>query len=395
VTQTITVLDTQTPTATNPSALSVSCIGDIPAPNSADVTNVQDNCSTPIVTFISDVSDGLSNPETITRTYAVTDASGNALAVTQTITVLDTQTPTATNPSALSVSCIGDIPAPNSADVTNVQDNCSTPIVTFISDVSDGLSNPETITRTYAVTDASGNALAVTQTITVEDLIAPVPNTATLTDLIGECSIAAPTPPTATDNCGGTINGLPDVSFPITNNGLTVITWSFDDGNGNTSQQTQDAWNTPIAFITSITQTVTTITSDETNAAYQWVDCGANFAPIPGATAQTFAPTVAGQYAVELSRNGCTEITPCVLFGFSGIAEINTEALVLYPNPTSGNLTIESNATIEKATVYSPTGEVVLVTTQSNFTVDHLAAGTYLVEVITNQGTIQQRFIKE
>ncbi|MDZ7633738.1 MAG: hypothetical protein U5L72_04620 [Bacteroidales bacterium] len=52
---------------------------------------------------MSDVSDGSSCPEVITRTYSVTDACGNTINVTQTITVDDTTNPTASNPAAVTV----------------------------------------------------------------------------------------------------------------------------------------------------------------------------------------------------------------------------------------------------------------------------------------------------
>ena len=49
---------------------------------------------------------------------------------------------------------------------------------------------------------------------------------------VGECEVDMPTPPTATDNCSGTITAVPDITFPITENG-TLITWSFTDESGN------------------------------------------------------------------------------------------------------------------------------------------------------------------
>ena len=52
----------------------------------------------PVVAFVSDVSDGNTCPEVITRTYSVTDACGNSINVTQTITVDDDTAPTASNP---------------------------------------------------------------------------------------------------------------------------------------------------------------------------------------------------------------------------------------------------------------------------------------------------------
>ena len=78
-----------------------------------------------MVAFVSDVSDGNTCPEVITRTYSVTDACGNSINVTQTITVDDDTTPTASNPLPVSVQCIGDVPAPDIAVVTDEADNCT------------------------------------------------------------------------------------------------------------------------------------------------------------------------------------------------------------------------------------------------------------------------------
>jgi hypothetical protein len=55
------------------------------------------------VAFVSDVSDGNTCPEIITRTYSVTDACLGQTLVTQTITVLDITAPTATAPKTIKV----------------------------------------------------------------------------------------------------------------------------------------------------------------------------------------------------------------------------------------------------------------------------------------------------
>ncbi|WP_166667461.1 HYR domain-containing protein, partial [Meridianimaribacter flavus] len=41
-------------------------------------------------------------------------------------------------------------------------------------------------------------------------------------------------------NCGGTVTVTHDASLPIATQGTTVVTWTYDDGNGNTSTQTQN-----------------------------------------------------------------------------------------------------------------------------------------------------------
>ncbi|MEY8780253.1 hypothetical protein AB9K32_07475, partial [Allomuricauda sp. XS_ASV26] len=77
----------------------------------------------------------------------------------------DIENPTASNPDSLTV--CDTAPAPDPLVVDDEDDNCAVDSVTHISDVSDGLSNPETITRTYRVTDTSGNFTDVQQTINV------------------------------------------------------------------------------------------------------------------------------------------------------------------------------------------------------------------------------------
>ena len=95
------------------------------------------------------------------------DPEPPTLAVTTTLTVESTA-PTASNPDPVTVYCSADIPAIDISVVTDEEDNCDqAPTVTFISDVSDGGSNPEIITRTYRTTDLAGNHLDVQQTITV------------------------------------------------------------------------------------------------------------------------------------------------------------------------------------------------------------------------------------
>ncbi|MEQ5792181.1 hypothetical protein J4E06_14030 [Muricauda sp. NFXS6] len=89
------------------------------------------------------------------------------LAATTTITVESTA-PTASAPTPISVNCAADIPTPDATIITDEADNCDpSPTVSFVSDVSDGGSNPEIITRTYRITDTAGNSLDVEQIITI------------------------------------------------------------------------------------------------------------------------------------------------------------------------------------------------------------------------------------
>ena len=76
------------------------------------------------------------------------------------------------------------------------------------------------------------------QNVIVDDLTPPV--TPVLADVIvGECS-GTPAVPTTTDNCAGVITGTTATLFPITEQGTTIVTWSFDDGNGNVTTAMQN-----------------------------------------------------------------------------------------------------------------------------------------------------------
>ncbi len=97
-------------------------------------------------------------------------------------------------------------------------------------------------TVTLTVTDVNGNESTTTSIVTVEDSIKPIPSATTLPEITAECEVVETgvTAPTATDNCGGVVSVSNDANFPITAQGLTVITWSFEDANGNIATQTQD-----------------------------------------------------------------------------------------------------------------------------------------------------------
>ncbi|MDP5011027.1 MAG: hypothetical protein NWQ47_07345, partial [Crocinitomicaceae bacterium] len=170
---TYTFNDNILPTASNPATITVPG-GPAPAVDVTVVIDEADNCSVPVVTFVSESTDGAACPETITRIYAVTDACGNTINVTHTILITDPFSPTASNPAPISVECIADVPAQNIAVVTDEADNTGVPIVAWVSDVSNGATCPEIITRTYSVTDLCNNQILVTQTITVDDVTAPI-----------------------------------------------------------------------------------------------------------------------------------------------------------------------------------------------------------------------------
>ena len=166
------VVDTP-PTASNPANSTYQCSADVPAPDPSVVTTeLDDYTSVPNVTFINEVSDGNTCPETITRTYRVADSCTNYIDVTHTIIINDTIAPQfEPTPPDVSVQCIGDVPPMVNLNWT---DNCTISGSVAGTDVSSGTSCPEIITRTWTYTDDCGNNVTTSQTITVNDTIPPM-----------------------------------------------------------------------------------------------------------------------------------------------------------------------------------------------------------------------------
>ncbi|MCF8370885.1 MAG: T9SS type A sorting domain-containing protein [Bacteroidales bacterium] len=101
------------------------------------------------------------------------------------------------------------------------------------------LSGNNGVPLVLTVEDSNGNSSTCNAIVTVEDNLAPVADLATLPTITVECSATVSTTPTATDNCAGTITGTTSDPLTYTTQGTHTVTWTYDDGHGNTSTQTQ------------------------------------------------------------------------------------------------------------------------------------------------------------
>lgn len=153
------------------------------------------------------------------------------------------------------------------------------------------------------------------------------PDVANLSDLTGQCSVDTLSTPTATNDCGLTVSGTPDVSFPLTDLGTTIVTWSYDDGAGNTATQTQNVIVSGPNV--GVTPNGTALYADAVGAVYQWLNCDDNMSPIAGEVNQFYIATTTGNYAVEVTEGGCTDTSSCYLIDFTGIDELNPNKKVL------------------------------------------------------------------
>jgi len=182
---------------------------------------------------------------TTTVTLTVTDNKGASSQCIATVTVVDNTPPSITAPPAVTASTG---PGATACGVTisdatlgsaTASDNCGSTTITRSGVPTGNFFPVGTTTITYTAKDASGNTATATQSVTVNDTTPPTPDLATLPDVTGQCSATISTAPTATDYCKGKITGTTTDPLTYTSQGTFIVTWTFDDGNGNKSTQTQ------------------------------------------------------------------------------------------------------------------------------------------------------------
>src|SRR5690606_18104367 len=187
------------------------------------VTGVQ-TCALPISGTTTSTVPFTSQGTTVV-TWTFDDGNGNVVTADQNVIVDDTTDPVIPTLADLTVGeCSGPPVAPPTTD------NCAGTI-TGTTTTTFPITTQGTTVVTWTFDDGNRNVVTADQNVIVDDTTDPViPTLADVT--VGQCS-GTPAAPTTTDNCAGTITGTTSTTFPITAQGLTVVTWTFDDGNGN------------------------------------------------------------------------------------------------------------------------------------------------------------------
>lgn len=163
--------------------------------------------------------------------------------------------------------------------------------------------------------------------------------------------------------------------------------------------KSQEVWVTQLAVPNNeIIQDEQTLTATENteNTTYQWLDCDNNNYPIEGATEQSFTPLVSGNYAVEVTNaSGCSVVSECQEVSVMSIKDIEKTAIVLYPNPATTTLFLETSHSIKRISIINMEGKTVLKSKNSNeVDVSALAQGYYVIIAKTDLGTWKGKFVK-
>ena len=404
-TQVVTVVDTQMPTIICAAPLTVNTdAGVCDASFTLTAPATADNCSVASVTSNAPATFPLG---TTVVTWTVVDGSGNTTTCTQLVTVEDNELPT--------IACQSDITLNNLPGFCGRSvnyaaplfgDNCT--VASFTQTDASGYVSGDlfpigTTYQEFTVVDNSGNTFTCGFNITIVDNELPVMSNCPA-DIVafisepGQCEQNVSWQnPTASDNCPGldlTQNYFPGSSFPI---GTTVVTYTAADNAGNSVSCSFSVTVIDQAdpIVTVVNETKLTV--NVSGASYQWVDCDNNYAPIAGATNQTFSPTSNGNYAVIVNSGSCPDTSNCETISVIGIEEITYSEIVLYPNPSyNGSFMISYDGTIEAIIVYDMTGREVGVDVDLNtksVNGSELASGKYMVRILTDNQLITKELV--
>lgn len=158
-------------------------------------------------------------------------------------------------------------------------------------------------------------------------------------------------------SCGGTVAGT-GTTFNATAPGSYYVRGTGGCVVGGACRQvniTQTNVNTTIYL------TGSTLSAIQGNAAYQWLDCNNGNNPIAGETNATYSPAANGNYAIQITYQGCTDTSACFNYTSAGMEEHFNFDVVIYPNPTNGfvNIDFDSEKSIESLSVTDITGRII------------------------------------
>ena len=144
---------------------------------------------------------------------------------------------------------------------------------------------------------------------------------------------------------------------------------------------------------TSVNQNGVQLTSNASNATFQWLDCDDNYAALTGETDSFFVASSNGNYAVEVTQNNCVDTSLCYQINSVSINELDNESLIqIYPNPSKGkfNVLIPNFDSQTKINIIDIAGKIMhQYTPTANLSVLDLdiPKGLYIVEIRNKAGS--------
>ena len=208
-------------------------------------------------------------------------------------------------------------------------------------------------------------------------------------------------PTTGTDirtECSG-FTWIDGVEY-VADNNTAMHTIIGGAANGCDSIVTLDLTITTVDITTNTTDSE--IQSNVVGAAYQWLDCNDNMSEIDGETSQSYTASADGNYAVQITENGCVDTSACTEITTFGIDDnYGIQNVQVYPNPTAGDFTISigGNVNSTEVVIYSAVGQVIVKkqinTNETVINLQDYSNGIYFIEIQNGENVMTTRIIKK
>jgi len=371
-----------------------------------------DNCKGKITATTTDPLE-YTEQGTYTINWTYDDGNGNTTTQQQTVIIKDQTAPIA------NLSILTDVTGECSATATEVPtatDNCTGTITATTTDPLE-YSEQGTHTIIWKFDDGNGNISTQEQKVIIDDQTAPVADAANLADLSDECSVTVTEIPTATDNCEGTITASTTNPLEYTEQGTYIITWKYDDGNGNISIQEQniiieDETNPEISCVENqninIPESKSSyiVTGNELDPASVSDNCEVasiendfnnsetlDEAEFPvGTTTVTWTVTDAAGNIAECSFN-------ITVSQSTGLTNLKEAGISIWPNPVNDILIINCNKeSIDRIRIFDLTGKVIIDQTDISHTekinLTAFKTGIYIIKINKGIDVYTNRIIK-
>jgi hypothetical protein len=148
---------------------------------------------------------------------------------------------------------------------------------------------------------------------------------------------------------------------------------------------------------TSVIQSGDSLIASASGAQLQWLDCDDFFIPVSGAVSPIFVPDSSGNYAVQVSENGCIDTSSCYNVVLVGQVEyLNDYEVSLYPIPARDNIQINVQGSLVDQPYYilDHFGKVlsygILTAGLNRIEISHFTSGIY--QIMYGDG-FRERFI--
>jgi hypothetical protein len=149
----------------------------------------------------------------------------------------------------------------------------------------------------------------------------------------------------------------------------------------------------------SVTNNSPTLTANASSGSFQWVNCDENYNPITGETDASYTAVGNGSYAVIVTENGCTDTSACETVNNVGLSNLEGENISIFPNPTTGKVTISNGTPIKSVRVIDATGRVIIDSApdkkEVSLDLGTYSKGAYTIEITILEGVVRKKVMKQ